>query len=127
MPRLEQITPMVPVVDVGRSVAFFREVLGFTAVLESAEYAYVKREGVAIRLLRAGPGMDESEPAGEVACYIDVADVDGLYASLQSELDALPTGRVRAPFDQAYGQREFHVKDENGLLIFFGEAIPSGD
>jgi hypothetical protein len=35
----------------------------------------------------------------------------------------LPDGRVRAPFDQPYGQREFHVLDEDGTLVFFGEAI----
>jgi len=35
----------------------------------------------------------------------------------------LPEGRVRAPFNQPYGQREFHVIDEDSLLLFFGEEF----
>ena len=35
----------------------------------------------------------------------------------------LPDGRVRPPFDQPYLQREFHVIDEDGTLVFFGEDI----
>jgi hypothetical protein len=30
---------------------------------------------------------------------------------------------VHAPFDQPYGMREFHVKDPDGCLLFFGERI----
>ena len=42
---------------------------------------------------------------------------------MKLRLDPLPKGRVRAPFNQDYGQREFHVIDEDCTLIFFGEAI----
>ncbi|MGE4185814.1 MAG: hypothetical protein AB7E81_12590, partial [Hyphomicrobiaceae bacterium] len=57
--------------------------------------------------------------------YIDVDDVDALYAELAPQLAALPAGRVRAPFDQPYGQRELHVIDEDCSLIFFGQRIAS--
>ena len=46
-----------------------------------------------------------------------------VYETMQPELANLPEGRVRAPFDQAYGHREFHVADEDCTLILFGEAI----
>ncbi|MTI03536.1 hypothetical protein, partial [Roseibium sp. RKSG952] len=59
----------------------------------------------------------------EHSFYIDVEGIDELYEELRSGLDDLPEGRVRAPFDQPYLQREFHVLDEDGTLIFFGEDI----
>jgi len=117
MPKLKQITPLVPVVDVRKSVEFFEKVLGFETAMQSEIYAYIQRDDVAIRLQKAGDNI------GEQACYIDVDDVDTLYAELKPELDKLPAGQVRAPFDQDYGQREFHVIDLDSLLIFFGESI----
>jgi hypothetical protein len=45
------------------------------------------------------------------------------YATLKPALDTLAQGRIRAPFNQDYGQREFHVTDEDCTLIFFGEAL----
>ena len=59
----------------------------------------------------------------EQSFYIDVDGIDDLYAELAPGLADLPQGRVRAPFDQPYLQREFHVIDEDGTLIFFGEDI----
>jgi len=117
MPKLKQITPLVPVVDVLKSVEFFEKVLGFQAIQQSDIYAYIQRDNVAIRLQKAG------EDVGEQACYIDVTGVDALYTELKPALDKLPAGQVRAPFNQAYGQREFHVIDLDSLLIFFGESI----
>ena len=61
-------------------------------------------------------------------CKISVLDMDpyeNKRDDLKSELDALPQGRVRPPFDQPYGMREFHVKDPDGCLLFFGQEIDS--
>jgi hypothetical protein len=67
--------------------------------------------------------IDLSVPERQNSFYIDVTDIDALYESLETDLSTLPQGRVRAPFNQDYGQREFHVIDEDCTLIFFGEAI----
>lgn len=67
--------------------------------------------------------MDTHDPKHQQSCYIDVLGLDALYEELKPNLDKLPSGRVRAPFDQSYGQREFHVIDEDALLVFFGEPI----
>jgi len=123
VPELRAITPLVPVANLDSSVEFFTETLGFEAVFRMEGYAYLKRDQVAIRLLKAA--FDTQDPARQQSCYIDVEELDALYAELKSKLDQLPEGRVRAPFNQDYGQREFHVTDEDCLLIFFGEAIDS--
>lgn len=54
-----------------------------------------------------------------------VKNLDGLFEQMRARLDQLPEGRGRIPFDQPYGQREFHVIDEDSLLIFFGEPAGS--
>lgn len=120
---LKQITPIVPVADLGKSLSFFCDTLGFQLRLETDDYAYLHRDNVGIRLVSAGPEVDTHHPDRQLSCYIDVENLDGLYQEMKTELDKLPDGRVRAPFNQAYGQREFHVIDEDSLLIFFGESI----
>lgn len=125
MPCCKQVTPIVPVTSIERSVEFFRETLGFTPLVQMDGYAYLRRDDAGIRLVPAAPGTDLHDPRRQQACYIDVDGVDALYESLRAQLEHLPEGRVRAPFDQDYGQREFHVCDEDALLIFFGEASNS--
>ncbi len=87
----------------------------------AGNYAFLRREAVAVRLIEVEAG--EELAGGEMSFYIDVAGIDALFADLLEALNGLPPSRVRAPFDQPYGQREFHVLDEDGNLIFFGEAI----
>ncbi|MEO1205560.1 MAG: VOC family protein [Pseudomonadota bacterium] len=123
MAEMARITPMVPVTNLDKSISFFENVLGFKATYRQENYAFLRRDAIGIRMLEAAPGTDLSDPRRQVACYIDVLGLDDLYAELKSQLDALPKGRVRPPFTQDYGQREFHVIDEDALLIFFGEPI----
>lgn len=120
---LKQMTPFVLVTDMDKSLEFYCDTLGFTCGFRADGYAFIKRDKVAIRLVRCDEGVDLSDERRQQSCYIDVENLDDLYASLKSALDKLPEGRVRAPFNQTYGQREFHVIDEDALLIFFGEAI----
>lgn len=123
MAHLKQITPIVPVANMERAIAFFQTSLGFAVTVKMDGYAYLTRDSIAIRLIQAAPGTDTHDPKRQQACYIDVEGLDSLYAELKPNLDQLPPGRVRAPFNQTYGQREFHVIDEDSLLIFFGESI----
>lgn len=123
MTRLKQITPFVPVNNLEKSVAFFEEMLGFKCTFKADNYAFIRRDDAALRIIEVDPHVDMHDEKREQSCYIDVENIDALYAELKPKLDTLPKGRVRAPFNQEYGQREFHVKDEDALLIFFGEGI----
>ncbi|MCB1521047.1 MAG: VOC family protein [Hyphomicrobiaceae bacterium] len=120
---LKQITPMVPVADVDLSVAFFTTTLGFTPTFRAEGYAFLRRDGVALRLIASCNPADMHDQKRQQACYIDVEGLDRLYAELKPRLDQLPEGRVKPPFDTFYGQREFHVIDLDALLIMFGEPV----
>lgn len=121
--RLSQITPFVPCTDLGEQIGFYQGVLGFQLGFQADDYAFLKRDAAAIRLVQVYDTVDLSHPERQGSFYIDVDGLDALFASLEPNLSKLPQDRVRAPFDQPYGQREFHVKDEDCTLIFFGESI----
>lgn len=123
MPSMTQITPFVLTADLDNALRFFTEILGFECSFRADNYAFVRRDAVAIRLIEVGAEIDLHDERRQNSCYIDVDGLDDLYAELKPQLDTLPPGRVRPPFDQDYGQREFHVIDEDALLIFFGEPI----
>ena len=88
------------------------------------EVRRMRRDAAAIRLIEVDASVDLHHPERQGSFYIDVEGVDALYTSLKPALETLPEGRVRAPFDQPYGQREFHVSDEDCTLVFFGETLP---
>lgn len=124
MAKLTQITPFLMCDDIAAQIAFFRDRLGFSVGFESSEpnYAFLKRDGAALRLLETN--LDLTDERRQQMVYIDVDDVDALWAEVSPHLADLPDGRVRAPFNQVYNQREFHVIDEGACLLLFGMAHP---
>ena len=100
-----QITPFMHVDDIGRAIAFFTDILGFEVGFRVADYAYVSREKAGIRMMQ-NKGADGAPPGNRrFAYYIDVRDVDALYAELKPKLDTLPPRDVHGPADKHYGQR----------------------
>ena len=120
MTSIVQMTPFVFTRDLLASCQFYRS-LGFVPGLIQPElgYAYCEGQGLALRILEVSP----EAKIGEQMIYIDVNEIDQYFATLRPVLDALPEGRVRPPFDQDYGQREFHVKDPDNCLLLYGSRI----
>lgn len=125
MANFIQITPFMVIADIEAALAFFTGTLGFEVLLRQSNYAYIERDGVGFRLLEQ-TGEDAAPPGNRrFAYYIDVRDVDGLYAELKPKLDLLPERDVHGPADKPYGQRELLVLAPDGNLIAFGQAIKS--
>ncbi len=124
MAEMTQLTPFIMCSDLQAEIAFFRDRLGFSVGFEGYDpgYAFLRRDGAAVRLLETD--ADLSDPKREQMVYIDVDDVDALWEEVAPNLSDLPEGRVRAPFNQFYNQREFHVIDEGACLLLFGMAHP---
>jgi len=116
---------IVPIRELGATVEFYRDILGFEALALSFEngFARVQRDGVEVMLTVSDDDEALRATANNIAVYIWVEDVDALFAALAEKLETLPEGRLRRPFDQPYGTREFHVKDPDGCLLFFGMGI----
>jgi catechol 2,3-dioxygenase-like lactoylglutathione lyase family enzyme len=122
MTQFEQVTPFLHVPDLQKALDFFTDILGFTVPYRQDGYAYIHRETVGFRLLEA---EEDQAAAGRrrFAYYIDVRDVDALYAELKAKLDTLPPGDVHGPVDKPYGQRELLVLAPDGELIVFGMEV----
>jgi catechol 2,3-dioxygenase-like lactoylglutathione lyase family enzyme len=124
MSNFIRITPCMVVDDVDRAVRFFVEILGFTPIIEGGgNYAYVERETVAVRIIKAStsPGEIPGPGTRSFRYYIDVKDVDAVAAEVKPKLAALWSGRVHGPVTQRYGQREFMIESPDGDLVVFGQ------
>jgi len=123
MIAVHTITPFILVPDLDDGIAFY-EGLGFSCTFRDDDpgYAFLRAEGGGLRLLETDR-PEAAAAAREHMVYIDVPCVDTLWDRIRPFLSTLPEGRVRAPFDQSYGQRELHAIDPGGTLVLFGQAI----
>ena len=123
MGNFRQITPFMHVPDLATAIAFFEDVLGFETLVRMSDYAYLHRETAGIRMMQ-NKGDDGAPPGNRrFAYYVDVHDVDALFAELKPKLAALPPRDVHGPADKPYGQRELLVVAPDGNLIAFGHSI----
>jgi catechol 2,3-dioxygenase-like lactoylglutathione lyase family enzyme len=118
-----QVTPFLHVPDLARTLDLFTRVLGFEVTFRLENYAYLQREGAAVRVLEERGRAQPEQGRARMTVYIDVRDVDALYAERLPQLRTLPQGDVQAPIDQIYNQREFHVRLPDGNWLAFGQAI----
>jgi len=105
--------------DFRRSVAFYRDVLGFTIEAtfpaENPSFAIMSRDGVGLQI----GGIDAGKADGErptCTLYFDVTDARALHAALQT--------RVKiewGPEVYFYHRREFAFRDPDGHLIILSE------
>ncbi len=126
-PVIEDAVAIVPVGDVRQTVEFYVDVLGFEArfVSDDQGFAIVLHGEAALHFVKAQDAESLKATANHISVYLWAKHLDALYETLKPKLEALPEGRVRAPFTQDYGMREFHVKDPDGCLLLFGEEASS--
>jgi hypothetical protein len=121
--NLLQSTPFLHVPHLANALDLFTRVLRFEIKYQLSNYAYLEREGAAIRILEE-PGRNlQFEKRARVTVYIDVVDVDALYSELANELARLPEGDVEPPTDQSWNQRELQVRLPDGQWLTFGQAM----
>lgn len=120
MPTLEAVHPVLASRDVAASIEFYRA-LGFATVFQdspdSPRYAAVRRDGVELHL-QWHDASAWATPGDRPVFRFLVRDVDGLHR----EFAAQPVvNDMKAPFESAWGTREFHLRDpdRNGLQFYW--------
>ena len=113
-----RVSPVIPVLDLDAALDRYRR-LGFA--VEPYEggprYGFVERGSVQLHLTE----WDEHDPLRTAAqVYLYVSDADALHEEwANSGVD----GRLGAPFDTAYGLREFAFADADGTLHRVGSPL----
>ncbi len=119
--------------DVGRSLFFYRDILGFSIVYERPDegFAYLRYEGCELMLDQIGTGRSWATgplepPLGRglnLQCAISDLDamLDRLRAAGLSLYLPLETRTYRVG-DRDVAQRQFCVQDPDGYLLRFCEA-----
>lgn len=123
-PALRAATPMIHVPDVRASAAWY-EAIGFT-VLETYDdgadgWSFAILSAGASRVMFNQGGRPSAERRREVDLYVDVEEVDQLYASLKDRVEV-----VEPPHDTHYGMREFIIRDVDRFWITFGQKLRAG-
>ena len=122
---LTGVSPVLLVADLDRSVAFFRDELGFECevVGDPPNFGVVRRDAAVI-LLALCADAERIVPNWHIVhnmwnAYIRVDDADAIYAELQ-ERGATIDYRI---YDAPHGFREFGTQDPDGHDIAFGQPI----
>ena len=114
--------PVLRVTDLARSVAFYRDVIGFTAAPpggdeEGTPFVMLSWGPVALMLSpgeHLGPG-----PAFSGTLYLQVSGVETLYNRVKGHAE-----EVWPLEEMSYGTREFGVRDPDGYVLAFAEEVP---
>jgi catechol 2,3-dioxygenase-like lactoylglutathione lyase family enzyme len=122
--QAKSLSPIIPVADVGRSIGFYTEVLGFAVTSDSADYAILTRGGAALHLSRADNQSVLDATRGQISVYLEVEGIHSLWSHVAQFRERY---KVRDLFDRSYGMREFHIIDPDDCLIFVGEAIHASE
>jgi glyoxylase I family protein len=125
--QVEGLAPLIQVFDMPRSVAFYRDVLGFEVVATSPprgrddfDWGLLRLEGVELMLNTAYEEADRppKPDAARVAAHADTGlffscrDVDAAYAYLR-EKGVI----VQPPANTGYGMRQLYLRDPDGYVV----------
>jgi uncharacterized glyoxalase superfamily protein PhnB len=129
--HLKKLIPNLIVSDVGRSIVFYRDVLGFTLeqTVPDAEpfvFAAVTSGDVRIFLNAPGPALEEY-PAfrgrpigGTLTLFVEVENISASYDELKDRV------QVVMPLEAKwYGVTEFAFLDPDGYIITFAQPATS--
>ena len=132
--KFSDVTPNLVVSNVERSMAFYRDVLGFSVSATVPDngpfvFAWMLRDGVNV-FLNSRESVEEhaelaSRPLGGTATLFIVVEADDVAAGIDALFASIsPRARVMMPLkDQFYGMREFGIEDPDGYVIFFAQRI----
>jgi uncharacterized glyoxalase superfamily protein PhnB len=125
--ELKKLTPNLVVSSVERSMAFYRDVLGFqvtATVPDTLPFAFAAVQSGTVEIFLNAPEPAVAEyPAfkdrpigGTLTLFIDIVDIARVYDSLKTRV------KVVMPIEKKwYGVTEFAFEDPDGYVITFAE------
>ena len=109
------LCPMVPSSNLKETVAFFIELFEFKLYFDYGSYAIIYKDNLSLHISQSQEHLTEME------FYLEVDALDELWNAIKHRL---PDTRVREPFNQNYGMREFHIElPHTKTIMFVGQNI----
>lgn len=109
------LSPMIPSFKLEETIGFFKDVLGFSSVMNTETYAICQKDNLTIHVLKAGQDI------GQMEFYMEVDDIDNLWAIIKDKLTGV---KFKEPFNQNYGMREIHIGiPQTNTLLFIGQEL----
>ncbi|MEO0360410.1 MAG: VOC family protein [Pseudomonadota bacterium] len=114
------LSPIVMVQDIGRTKAFYADVLGFELLIDNktASYAMMRRGPAMLAFIQNTSEEARKATSEQTAAQLWVTGIDALWAELAPRLAGRTDCSAKPPHDRDYGVREIHLKDPDGFLIF---------
>lgn len=119
-PQLTQMSPLLLVADLDKSVAFYTGTLGFTVDFRYEDfYAGLRKDGFSIHLKSGdAPFVPAANRGQDPVLLFSVNGIDQLY----SELSARATVVAQPLRTMPYGS-EFYIADPDGNVVAFVEPM----
>ncbi|WP_353481238.1 hypothetical protein [Haliscomenobacter sp.] len=115
MYKAKHLSPMIPSIDIVKTVSFFIDLLRFEIIRDDKTYVILQKDNLTIHILRAGKEI------GEMEFYLEVDDLQSIWNYIKDNLNGI---KFKEPFDQNYGMREIHlVIPMTKTLLFIGQQI----
>ena len=113
---LKYAIPILASLNAEETIKFYEEKLGFTLHNNWDGYLIFSRNGVNIHLW---PTNDAEIPKN-TGCYVNVTEVDKLYAEFKAMGIIHPNGPLKL---MPWKMKQFSILDNSGNIIHFGEQI----
>lgn len=117
---LQSAVPILASLNEEETVKFYTEKMGFTFHSAWDGYLIFSRDSI---FIHHWPCKDPEVPKA-TGCYVNVTDVDALYAELKAHEIIHPNGDLQ---DMPWEMRQFSILDNNGNIIHFGQDISTGN
>ena len=128
--KVSGMCPLISVFSMPRSLAFYRDILGFGVVSDSGDgdnssWVWIRLNNADLMLNdQYEPGHEPPEPPAERqkwhhdTCLYFGADPDSVYEYLKSRgIDLKP------PKDASYGMRQLYLSDPDGYNLCFQQPV----
>jgi glyoxylase I family protein len=125
--KVEGLAPLIQVFDMPTSVAFYRDILGFTVVNQSEpgdnfDWGMLRLDD-AVLMLNTAYERDDRPPTpddsriiahDDTGLFFGCPDVDAVYLHLREKGVS-----VKPPKVAPYGMKQLYVKDPDGYVLCF--------
>ncbi|HMQ03605.1 MAG TPA: VOC family protein [Pyrinomonadaceae bacterium] len=129
--EIKSLCPLIQVFNMRRSLAFYRDVLGFEVVADSgggddASWAWLHRDGINLMLNdQYEPGQvppecppDRVKWHKDTCLYFECPDPDAAFEFLRSKNVV-----VDPPNNAPYGMRQLYLEDPDGYNLCFQRSV----